>query len=127
MSRIIIFIYLAAVITGCASNGFKSYNCMQFEEEPKWSQVALDSDTESRLTGLVEEHYSKAPKDAFLMNKGNKRKYFWYQAESGEVLACIVDKKMWRQYHEGCFADRIIISKNKDTTTLKETDSVVCT
>lgn len=100
---------------------------MQFEEEPKWSQVALDSDTESRLTDLVEKHYSKAAKDTFLMNKANKRKYFWYQAASGEVLACIVDRQMWREYHEGCFADRIIISTNNDATTLKETDSVICT
>lgn len=100
---------------------------MQFEEEPHWHQVALEAEIEAQYKELVEAHYSKAAKDAFLMNKGTKRKYFWYKAESGDVLACIVDKKMWRQYLEGCFADRIIISTGSSGTTLKEADSVVCT
>lgn len=127
MVRINIFIIVMITLSGCASKGFRSYSCMQFEEEPQWHQVALDQEYEEHLRKLVEIHYSEAPKGTFLMNKGKKRKYFWYKAESGQVLACIVDRKMWQQYHEGCFADRIIITTNNGTTTLKETDSVVCT
>lgn len=127
MIRIDILVFVMLILSGCASQGFSSYNCMQFEGEPHWRQATLDAESESHYKKLVEALYSESPKDAFLMNKGNKRRYFWYTAESGEVLACIVDKKMWRQYHEGCFADRIIIRKNSSGTTLKETDSVVCT
>ena len=127
MIRIILVIVATLILSSCAGTGLQSYDCMQFEKEPHWNQVALDFQLEERLIKMIEAHYSNAPKEAFLMNKGNKRKYFWYKAESGEILVCIVDGRKWRQYHEGCFADRFIISESNSGTTLKETESVVCT
>ena len=127
MTRKSILVFAILFLSGCASQGFISYDCMQLEEEPHWNQVALDAETEAHYKELVELHYSNAPKDAFLMNKVNKRKYFWYRAESGDVLACVVDNNMWQKYHEGCFADRIIISTDGNDAKLKEADSAVCT
>ena len=127
MLRITILALAIFALSGCVGKGLKTYDCMQFEEEPKWHHVAFDTESEERFKELVEAHYFNAPEESFLMNKGKKRKYFWYKSESGEVLACVVDREMWRQYHEGCFADRIIITTNNGTTTLKESESVLCT
>ena len=127
MKRRYILVFAILALSGCTSQGFSPYDCMQLEEEPYWNQVALDTESEAHYKELVEIHYSNAPKETFLMNKDKRRKYFWYRAESGEILACVVDKNMWRKYHEGCFSDRIIISTDGNGAKLKEADSVVCT
>ena len=115
------------------SNKFEPYNCFQFEGEPKWVQIHLEEERENKLQRLVDEYYSKVPNDDpnyFLLNTDRKRKYFWYQAETGDVLACVIDENLYKQANsskDGCFADRIIIKTKNQSINLQIAESIWCT
>jgi hypothetical protein len=127
MKRMPFLFFFTFLLSSCSLTGFKSYHCLQFDEEPEWTQVSLDEKSERKFEYILEQYYSNPPKNSFLMNEGNNRKYFWYYAESGETLACVVDNKNYKKYTEGCFADRIIIRINKGGIALKEAGSIACT